>query len=310
MRRASIDIGSNSVRLMVVELGPPLRLLHDDGRLTRIGDSIARSGRLEGEPLEATLAAVGRLARAAREHDAPLTCIATAGLRDAANADEARRLLSEAAGAPVRVVSGEEEAALAYLGARAGAARAPAAMAVLDIGGRSTELAWGGERLEQASSRAIGARRLLELEPDLGARDPLAPGALDSARATARACLTAEGSFGPLPEGAALYGMGGTITTLAALELGLRNYDPHRVNDAPLTRAGVAAACESLRRMSLAERRAHLLEPERADLLLPGAMIVEAALDCLARSELAVSVYSLRLGVLTDAGRALLGLEA
>lgn len=306
MPRASIDIGSNSVRLMVVDLGPPPRLLHDDGALTRMGDSLARYGVIEGPPLKATLEAVRRFACDARRLGAEPTCIATAGLRDATNAGAVRVLLAEAAGAPVRVISGHEEAALAFLGARAGTRFAPETLAVLDVGGGSTEVAWGRDEIEAGTSRPIGARKLLRLAPLLASHEPIPATALAEAREAARGLLLAEGAIEGLPEDAVLYGMGGTITTVAALELGLTRYEPLRVNDAVLTRAGLRAACESLRLLSLAERRAALLEPDRADLLLPGAVIVDAALEALGRSELTVSIYSLRLGAITDAGKALL----
>jgi exopolyphosphatase / guanosine-5'-triphosphate,3'-diphosphate pyrophosphatase len=306
MPRASIDIGSNSVRLMVVDLGPPPRLLHDDGALTRMGDSLARSGAIEGPPLEATLEAVRGFALDARRLASEPTCIATAGLRDATNAAAVRALLAEAAGAPVRVISGHEEAALAFLGARAGTRLAPGTLAVLDVGGGSTEVAWGRARIEAGISRPIGARKLLRLAPLLASHEPIPAAALAEAREAARGLLLAEGAIDGLPADAALYGMGGTITTLAALELRLASYDPLRVNDAVLTQSSLRETCESLRRLSLAERREALLEPDRADLLLPGAVIVDAALEVLGRSELTVSIYSLRLGAITDAGMALL----
>jgi exopolyphosphatase / guanosine-5'-triphosphate,3'-diphosphate pyrophosphatase len=306
MPRASIDIGSNSVRLMVVDLGPPLRLLHDDGALTRMGDSLARSGAIEGPPLDATLAAVRRFAADARRLGAEPTCIATAGLRDATNAPAVRSLLAVAAEAPVRVISGSEEAALAFLGARAGTRAAPEVLAVLDVGGGSTEVAWGREGIRAGTSRPVGARKLLRLAPALASEAPIPAAALDEARGAARELLLSGGAIDGLPDGAPLYGMGGTITTVAALDLGLTSYEPLRVNDAMLTQASLRGACERLRRLSLAERRKALLEPDRADLLLPGAVIVEAALEVLARSELTVSIYSLRLGAITDAGMALL----
>jgi exopolyphosphatase / guanosine-5'-triphosphate,3'-diphosphate pyrophosphatase len=306
MRRASIDIGANSVRLLVVELGPPLVLVHDDGCLTRLGDSIAATGAIEGSPLDATTEAVQRYADDARRLGAEPTCFATAGLRDARNTLEAAEALTRAARAPVHVISGGVEAELAYLGTRAGAGHPPSSMAILDVGGGSTEIAHGGERLSAGVSRPVGARRLLAAFPALGAEAPVPAEVFAAAAAAAREALFPAGEPSTVPADAELYGMGGTITTLAAMALGLTRYDAMAVNDFRLDGGKMRALRDELAALELPGRRARLLEPERADLLLAGTVIAEEALIGLGRSELTVSVYSLRLGALTDAGSRLL----
>lgn len=301
MRRASIDVGANSVRLMVLELGAGgVRVLEDRGLLTRLGDSIARCGRLEGTPLEATLAAVGEYAAAARALDAEPVCIATAGLRDAANSTEALAMLSRACGCPARMISGRAEAELSYLGARAGSARTSERCAVIDVGGGSTEVAWGGAALEGAVSRPVGARVLVRLVPVLGAEGALDEAALGEAARAASAILSEE--WPSLPAGATLFGTGGTVTTVAAMLAGLTEYDPLRVNDVAVGAEELRALVGELAALPLSRRRERMLEPERADLIVAGGVIVSEALRLLGAECLLASVFGLRLGAVTEEG--------
>lgn len=305
MRRASLDIGTNSVRLLVVDLEPAFALVRDAGTLTRLGDSLARTGALGGDPLRETLAAVALYAADARALGADLVCFATASLRDASNSCEVLAQIRDIAGVDAHVLSGEREAVLNYIGTRAGMARAPEALTILDVGGGSTEVAWGAATLEGAVSLQLGSRRLLGAVPAIGGEGPHTGEDVAEAREAALAILS-EAERPPRGARGPLVGIGGTATTLCAIKLGLTEYDPHRVNDASLSREDLDALELRLRAMTLSERRSFLLEPKRADLILPGLAILQAALEWLAAPTMAISVYGLRLGALTDEGRRML----
>lgn len=301
--RASVDIGTNSVRLLVVDLGgASVRLVHDEGVLTRLGDSLATSGRIEGPPLEATLAAIERYATTARDLGAELTCFATASLRDAANAADVLPRLRAAAGTAVATVSGQQEAILSLIGARAGMSPLPERLVVVDIGGGSTEIAWGSEGLEGAVSLPLGSRKLRDRVAAFRANLPVSSQAFAEGRAVAGSALADAAKPGAAYSGALLAGIGGTITTLAALHLGLAEYEPMRVHGTSLSTDALASLADRLCAMPLAARSESLLEPERADLIVPGLALLLAALSWLGTGSVTANVFGVRLGVLTDEG--------
>jgi exopolyphosphatase/guanosine-5'-triphosphate,3'-diphosphate pyrophosphatase len=293
----------------VVDLGDEVSLVFDDGELTRLGDSLASAGRLEGEPLERTVAAMARYAALARDLGADLVCFATASLRDAANRDETRRALERVTECRVHLISGDTEADLNLIGARAGMHPVPDRLVTLDVGGGSTEVAWGGASVEDGMSVPLGSRKLATVVPGFSGPGPVPLTAVEEGSARV-AELLAERGIAPPHQRCPLAGIGGTITTAAAMHLRLPEYDPLRVHGSTLTTEDVAGIVARLAPLARETRARLLLEPERADLIIPGLAIVIGALRWLERDGLTVNVYGLRLGVLTREGRAALGREA
>ncbi len=228
-----------------------------------------------------------------------MVAVGTSALREAANAEA---LLAPAGrlGIEFRVISGEEEAALTLLGVRAGLPDLPPHLLMLDIGGGSTEflLADGG-RVRAAVSTDLGSVRLTET---CLALDPPTPEELGRLRAAVGARLQAlRGELPAIPPGGVLVGTAGTITTLAAIDLGLASYDPDRVNGYVLSVARSASLLEELAALPLARRRAVPgLEPARADIILAGAMVCRLAMECFGFRELRVSEGGLREGIVLD----------
>jgi exopolyphosphatase/guanosine-5'-triphosphate,3'-diphosphate pyrophosphatase len=304
MRLATIDLGSNTVRLLVADVlgGGAWRAVDADQRVTRLGEGLAASGRLSDAPAARTAATVGEyVARARRASVERLAIVATSAVREAANGRDFVHMLERQTGETVRVVSGEEEAALTLAGVLGGVgdgAATDGATLVFDIGGGSTEyIAARGRSAAAAVSLRLGVVDLTERHPF--------PGPVEHARYRAlydeiAARLAAEipAAIRSAPVGR-IVGTAGTATTLAALDLGLRAYDGERVQGHALTRAAIEAQLGRLGALSVVERAAlPCLEAGRADLIVPGIAIVLATLELFGSSAMVVSDWGLREGIL------------
>jgi len=305
MRLATIDLGSNTVRLLVadVEAGG-WHVVEADQRVTRLGEGLARSGQLGAAPCERTAAAVAEyVARARRAAADRLAIVATSAVREASNGREFVAALEHATGERVTVVSGDEEAALTLRGVVRGLGDSPAgrgATLVFDIGGGSTEyvLADGGRPVASVSLR-LGVVDLAERYPFPAAVDWARFGAMQR-EIGARLAAELPAAIRTAPVGR-LVGTAGTATTLAALDLRLRAYDAQRVQGHRLTRAAVDTLRRRLGVLTVGERAAlPCLEPGRADLILPGVAIVLATLDLTGADALVVSDWGLREGILVS----------
>lgn len=304
MRVATIDLGSNTVRLLVAEVEGPgtWRAVDQDQQITRLGEGLAGTGRLGDAARARTRAAVVAYARRARAAGArEVWIVATSAVREAANGAALVAELERATGCPVRVVSGEEEARLMLRGVQHGVGPRPGATIVFDIGGGSTEyiLARDGV-LGGAVSLRLGVVPLAERYPFPDGVEPARYRRLESEIAARLAMELPAAMTEPPP--AWLVGTAGTVTTLAALDLGLTTYDAARVEGHVLDRAAVDRLRARLGALPVAARGAlPCLEPGRADLIIPGIAIVTATMDRLRADALVVSDQGLREGVLVDA---------
>jgi exopolyphosphatase / guanosine-5'-triphosphate,3'-diphosphate pyrophosphatase len=303
VRLATIDLGSNTVRLLVVEVqaAGDWRPVDQDQRVTRLGEGLAATGRLGAAPTARTAAVVEAFVARARAAGAgAVRIVATSAVREAANGAEFARVLAARTGHAVVVVTGEEEARLTVGGVLRGLGDLSGAVVVVDIGGGSTEytLARAG-RIAASVSLGLGVVPLAERYPFPDGADPARSEAM---RAAIRDRLRHEL---PAPMRAAppdhLVGTAGTVTTLAALDLGLATYDAARVQGHRLTRAAVERLAARLGALPVAVRAAlPCLEPGRADLIVPGVAIVLATLDVLGVDRLLVSDWGLREGLVAD----------
>jgi len=304
MRLATIDLGTNTVRLLVadVERGAGRwQVVHADQRVTRLGEGLARTGRLAEAPADRTAAAVSEYVTRARQAGAERTAIvATSAVREAVNGPEFAARIEQATGETVSIISGDEEAALTLRGVLAGlgALDRTAPAIVFDIGGGSTEyiLARDGVAV-MATSLRLGVVDLTERYPF--------PGAVDGSRFAALQAEVAQRLLAELPDGirsaapANLIGTAGTATTLAALDLGLVTYQADRVQGHTVTHAGVEAQLARLGALTVEQRAAlPCLEPGRADLIVVGIAIVLATMDLFGASRMLVSDWGLREGLL------------
>jgi exopolyphosphatase/guanosine-5'-triphosphate,3'-diphosphate pyrophosphatase len=296
-RYAAIDVGTNSVLLLVVERDPAGRLVSLDERLeiTRLGRGVDRTRRLDPGSIADTVEALARFAAVARGHGArEILVTATSAARDAENGGEFFARAREAAGVEVEVISGDLEAELSYEAAARDFGGPGVRLAMVDIGGGSTEIVQGeGKRLGFRKSLDVGAVRLTERW--LGS-DPATPEELARLRNDVRGALAV---VPPAAPGTGLVGIAGTITTLCAIDLGVDGYDGRLVHGRELSVRTVWELAVRLGALPLAERkRVPGLPEKRADTIVAGAEILVAVLERLGLDRLTVSDRGVRWGLL------------
>jgi exopolyphosphatase/guanosine-5'-triphosphate,3'-diphosphate pyrophosphatase len=303
MRVAAIDIGTNTLLLLVAEPGPDgqLRAVVDECRFGRLGQGLDKSGRLHPDAIERSLALCreyrGRLGDARPER---LAVVGTQALREAGNAADFIGPAEELLGARIATITGDREAELVYLSvARAFPELAAADLVVADVGGGSTEIICGrAGQVAWRKSVPIGAVRLSERhltsDPPTAAQGHELISAVDQALADL-----------DLPTGAVLVATAGTATTLATVEQKLRVYDPARVQGYRLVPASVDRLLARFLELTVDEKR-HLvgLEPERADVIAGGVAIYARLVSRMQASSLVVSDRGVRWGLVHELAEA------
>ena len=298
---AAVDIGTNSVKMTVAARGEArLRVLLDTTRITRLGKNVDAAGRLDPEAVRRTLDVLAEFARLAREHGAAhIAAVGTSALRDAENGPDFVAQAAQTLGGTVEVISGDREAHLVYTAAKGDpdlALPRDVPLAVVDIGGGSTEFVLGnGDAITFRDSLQLGAVRLTEraLPSDPPTKDELA-----AARRLADKALAAI----PVPDTPpTLVGSGGTIANLAGMERGAPTFDPQALHGMSLTRTKIEARIAALAALPVADRRTIPgLEPDRADVILAGALIQARAMERLGADTVLTSLRGLRYGLLYE----------
>lgn len=284
MRVAVIDIGTNSTRLLIADVeNEEVKVLHAELATTRLGERIGE-GHLLRKAIDRTITVLKKYRQAAQSwRAARIAAVATSAVRGALNRDDFLRMVSEATGLRVEVLSGEEEAHYGYLGVISSLPVDPEKVLVMDVGGGSTEFTW--QRNGRISLRSVdaGAVRATEgryteeqirrlVEPVTEEISQISPGQLT--------------------------GVGGTVTTLAAMAMGLRVYDPALVHGYTLRREQVAGLLSLLTTIPLEKRRQLPgLQPERADIIIAGVQIVMVVLADLGIDSLLVSEADMMHGI-------------
>jgi exopolyphosphatase / guanosine-5'-triphosphate,3'-diphosphate pyrophosphatase len=285
-RVAAVDLGTNSTRLLVADV--------EDGRveeldretvITRLGEGVDRRRRLLPEPIARVRNTLVDFRRRAEELGAERTLlVATSAVRDAENGEAFLGEIEWSCDFDTELLSGDEAAAMTLRGVSLGRALERGTL-LLDVGGGSTELTLADFRV----SLDVGSVRLTER---FLAGDPPASDELDACRAAVRSVLEEHAADLDVREA---IGVAGTITTVAALELG--GYDPDRVHGYRIASAAVERQLERLATLPLEERRELPgLEPARAPVIVAGVAIVAEALRFFDLDELEVSEHDLLTG--------------
>jgi exopolyphosphatase/guanosine-5'-triphosphate,3'-diphosphate pyrophosphatase len=298
-RYAAIDVGTNSVKLHVAERGPDggWQTVADRAEVTRLGEGLDEAGRLGEEAIRRTADAIAAMVAEARAAGAvEIAAVGTAGLRKAPNRDELLGLVRERCGLEIEVISGEEEARLAFAAAVGGLDLPDGTIVVFDTGGGSSQFTFGQDgRVDDQFSVEVGAARFTE-------RFGLDRAVDESALSEARSAIATDLAFlGERPRPDALVGMGGAVTNLAAVAKELAEYEPEAVQGAVLEASEIDRQIELYRSRSADERREIVgLQPKRAEVILAGALIVRTVLEKLGRDSLVVSDRALRHGLLEE----------
>jgi exopolyphosphatase/guanosine-5'-triphosphate,3'-diphosphate pyrophosphatase len=298
-RFAVVDVGTNSVKFHIGEhrADGSWKTIVDRSEITRLGEGLDRSGKLEPEPMARTIDAIAGMAEEAKRADVvDIAAVGTAGMRIASNAAELVDGVQARCGVTIEVIPGREEARLAYRAAVAGLGIEGGSLAVFDTGGGSSQFTFGdGKSVDEQFSVDVGAVRFTER---FGLDEVVSDGALAEALAAIASDLT---ELDGRPPSDAVVAMGGAITNLAAVKHELAAYDPEIVQGTVLDRGEIDRQIE-LYRTRTADRRREIvgLQPKRAEVILAGACIARTVLDKLGRESLTVSDRGLRHGLLVE----------
>jgi exopolyphosphatase/guanosine-5'-triphosphate,3'-diphosphate pyrophosphatase len=298
-RYAVVDVGTNSVKFHIGERAPDgaWQPIIDRAEVTRLGEQRGEDGRLRQDAIERTADAVAGMVAEARAAGAlAIAAVGTAGLRMAPNAADFVDAVRARCGVEVEIVSGEEEARLAYVAATAALPLARGSRAVFDTGGGSSQFTFGRDgHVHEQFSVPVGAVRYTER---FGLADAVAEEVVQEALAAIDADLSA---LADRPPPDALVGMGGALTNMAAVKHELASYDPEVVQGTVLDAAEVDRQLELYRGCGADDRRRIVgLQPGRADVILAGACIVRTVLSKLDVPALTVSDRGLRHGLLVE----------
>jgi exopolyphosphatase/guanosine-5'-triphosphate,3'-diphosphate pyrophosphatase len=292
-RVGAIDIGTNSVRLLVADVDgsgetASLEPLDRRMRITRLGQGVDESRRLKPEAIDRTLDVLREYRSALDELGVERTrATATSAARDATNRDDFFGPATDVLHFEPELLPGAEEARLSFLGATAGIDE-PAPYLTVDIGGGSTEFVVGTHEPEGLISVDTGSVRITE---QYLPSDPPAPEELSEAVSVVRAHLAdVEREVPAVREAATLIGLAGTVTTVAAVELGLAEYDPTRIHHYRLSRADAEEVFRTLATEPLVQRRHNPgLDPGRVDVIVGGTLILVTTMRTFDFNEMLVS---------------------
>jgi exopolyphosphatase/guanosine-5'-triphosphate,3'-diphosphate pyrophosphatase len=301
-RVAAVDCGTNSIRLLVADLdGRTKTDLHREMRIVRLGQGVDRTGVLDPAALERTRLALVDYAAVCAELGVDKTrMVATSATRDARNRSDFVALVEAALGVTPEVITGDEEAALSFTGATADLDPADGPFLVMDIGGGSTELVLGTTSVEAARSVDVGCVRLTERHL---LSDPPTAAEIAAARADVDAGLAQVLEVVPASRARTAIGLAGSVTTVAALALGLAAYDAEQIHLSRLSAEQVRRITAELLAMTRAERAAlPVMHPGRVDVIGGGALVLERAMTLLGLGEVVVSESDILDGIALSVG--------
>jgi exopolyphosphatase/guanosine-5'-triphosphate,3'-diphosphate pyrophosphatase len=323
IRRAVIDVGTNSVKLLVADLaGDAIQPVSEQSKQTRLGHGFYATHRLRTEAIAATAKAVADFAAVAREAQAiAIRVIATSAARDAVNSEDLTAAIQQASGLKVEIISGQQEAEWGFQGVTSDPQLARAPLLVMDVGGGSTQFVLGRDkRVLYRQSFPLGSVRLMETTP---CSDPPQPAELAACRQWLRDFLQKEVQPGLMPAieavtatakmdqsplnlaatgttgGLQLVGVGGAACILGCMEAGLGIFDRARIEATHLSAARVAWHLERLWSLPLEQRKAIVgLPKNRADVILPGVAVYHSVMQAFGFCELRLSTRGLRFAAL------------
>jgi exopolyphosphatase/guanosine-5'-triphosphate,3'-diphosphate pyrophosphatase len=309
VRRAVIDVGTNSVKLLVADVaGRTVRPVHEESRQTRLGRGFYEAHRLQPIAIACTAEAVWEFAQIARERNAEsIRVIATSAARDAVNPTDLTETIQRASGLKTEIISGAREAEWAFQGVTTDAELARHPLLLLDVGGGSTEFILGGRGKKHfAHSFPLGTVRMMEQFPHrdpptraefIRCRDWLKDFLRAEVRPQLAPALNREKASGQIW----LVGTGGTTSILARMEKKMDRFDRDKIDRTSLNFRRIVAHRKKLWRLPLAERKEIPGLPKlRADVVLTGVLIYEMVMEEFGFKQLRVSTRGLRFAAVME----------
>jgi exopolyphosphatase/guanosine-5'-triphosphate,3'-diphosphate pyrophosphatase len=286
LRVGAVDIGTNSVRLLIANReGGELIRLQEELRVPRLGAGVSKQGYLTQAAIERTMKTLNEYKGLIDDFEASSYLVATSAVREAENKEDFLSRVSQELNLTVEVVSGRQEAYLSYLGIVSELSELSGSLLAVDIGGGSTELIKGEKfNFNTSQSLDLGAIKLREKFHDNIAR----------MKKEAEEKINSIGE-----EYDKLAGVGGTITTLASIKQALPNYDRDKLQGVILRKLELKQMLVQLSKLRLSERRQVIgLAPDRADIIIPGLVILLVIMDQSKKQELFVSTSGILEGII------------
>lgn len=303
MRVAAVDIGTNTVRLLVADVGAgeteSLDVVEWRVVVVRLGRGVDATRKINPDVLGRSVAVLaGFGAVIVRTGAEAVRAVATSAVRDASNSDEFLDRATEALGVRPDVIDGDEEAALSFRGATLGVESAGPVL-VIDLGGGSTEFVLGTTEPDYSVSIDVGSVRITERHLQ---QRPVQPGQLAVARSAADE-LMARVALPTQPS--TVIGVGGTFSTLAAMHLDLARFDSQKVHGTTMTLTAIEGLVEFLALQSVQEtRKIASMDEGRADIILGGSIVVERALKVVGVTDVRISETGILHGLALSLGQA------
>jgi len=298
--KASIDLGTNTARLLIgSNLNGNIERRHISRVITRLGGGFSKDKGISREAAQRTIAALKEFSATLKTFNVTeFRAVATSAVRDAVNRNEFCHEVKTASGIELEIISGEEEGSLTLLGVRSGLDTTTQTMLVFDIGGGSTEYTVSqGDIILFTKSLPLGVVRLTEGK---GTHTAIS----DKIDRELKLLLIEMDSAGiiPLIKDATLIATAGTATTLAAIDIGLADYDYSKVNNHTLHADRIWEIYYRLSSLSPAERLSQVtgLEKGREDLIIAGTLLTLKSMEMFASKSLKVSDFGLLEGIILD----------
>ncbi|MFJ9179526.1 exopolyphosphatase [Streptomyces sp. NPDC102360] len=307
-RVAAIDCGTNSIRLLVADANPETGELVDlDRRMTivRLGQGVDKTGRLAPEALERTFAACREYAEVIKDHGAEqLRFVATSASRDAENREDFVSGVLDILGVEPEVITGDQEATFSFTGATkelTGRADLDKPYLVVDIGGGSTEFVVGDDTVRAAKSVDVGCVRMTErhlVAEDGTVTDPPTAAQIEAIRQDIGEALDLVNQTVPLTSARTLVGLAGSVTTVAALALGLSEYDSAAIHHSRISFDKVAELTDWLLTSTHDQRALKpVIHPGRVDVIASGALVLRLIMEWTGAREVVVSEHDILDGI-------------
>ncbi len=300
---AAIDVGSNTIRLLIGEIEDhKITDVYSDRKITRLGNKVDQSGRLQDENMRASLAVLLEFSSVLGEYGVErVKAVATSALREASNADSFVKEVLDNTGIPIEVIPGEKEAELTLKGVLLSLPDpGPGCSFIVDIGGGSTEWIMRGDNLLDMGSIPVG---VIKLTRKFIKTDPVSRSDIADLDREITSLLNGLGPrVGQYINGRTRFiGTAGTFTTIASVDLGLDAYSREKIHLHRISLEKLRAMSENLLSLPLEKRKkVRGLEPERADLIIPGLQFTIKIMDFFRFNELTVSDYGLLEGLLSE----------